>query len=147
MPVEEKYTESHASQTKEHPSEEEEASHGDDNAPAPSTRQGIVMASNQVGLGILSLPKVLDVLVGGIPFEIIFGICLFVKICFTCGSATVTISIPSPQYAIQPRGLYGGLCGCGSHRVLATLSATPIQVQALFMDGVGLWASISQLAA
>ncbi|KAG5958119.1 hypothetical protein E4U57_001496 [Claviceps arundinis] len=168
MPVEEKNTESHALQTKEH-KPEEEASHGDDNAPAPSTRQGIasihesdqqpgtaanifsqggqnyrtmgrwdtalVMASNQVGLGILSLPKVLDVLgllpgvaaivslgiiswytayellqfyrkhphvvnmadmarvVGGIPFEIIFGICLIVKICFTCGSATVTISI------------------------------------------------------
>ncbi|KAG5990365.1 hypothetical protein E4U52_004649 [Claviceps spartinae] len=95
----------------------------------------LVMARNQVGLGILSLPKVLDVLgllprvaaivslgiiswytayellqfyrrhphvvnmadmarvVGEIPFEIIFGICLVVKICFTCGSATVTISI------------------------------------------------------
>ncbi|KAG6268563.1 hypothetical protein E4U49_007193 [Claviceps purpurea] len=148
---------------------EQESSHGDYNAPAPSTRQGIasihetdeqpgtaanifsqggqnyrtmgrwdtalVLASNQVGLGILSLPKVLDVLgllpgvaailslgiiswytayellqfyrkhphvvnmadmarvVGGIPLEIIFGICLLVKICFTCGSATVTISI------------------------------------------------------
>ncbi|KAG6312617.1 hypothetical protein E4U44_003169 [Claviceps purpurea] len=168
MPVDEKHTEAHASQTKEH-TPEQESSHGDDNAPAPSTRQGIasihetdeqpgtaanifsqggqnyrtmgrwdtalVLASNQVGLGILSLPKVLDVLgllpgvaailslgiiswytayellqfyrkhphvvnmadmarvVGGIPLEIIFGICLLVKICFTCGSATVTISI------------------------------------------------------
>ncbi|KAG6306297.1 hypothetical protein E4U45_007401 [Claviceps purpurea] len=168
MPVDEKYTEPHAPQTKEH-TPEQESSHGDDNAPAPSTRQGIasihetdeqpgtaanifsqggqnyrtmgrwatalVLASNQVGLGILSLPKVLDVLgllpgvaailslgiiswytayellqfyrkhphvvnmadmarvVGGIPLEIIFGICLLVKICFTCGSATVTISI------------------------------------------------------
>ncbi|KAG6208101.1 hypothetical protein E4U35_000332 [Claviceps purpurea] len=168
MPVDEKYTEPHALQTKEH-TPEQESSHGDYNAPAPSTRQGIasihetdeqpgtaanifsqggqnyrtmgrwdtalVLASNQVGLGILSLPKVLDVLgllpgvaailslgiiswytayellqfyrkhphvvnmadmarvVGGIPLEIIFGICLLVKICFTCGSATVTISI------------------------------------------------------
>ncbi|KAG6249853.1 hypothetical protein E4U24_001949 [Claviceps purpurea] len=168
MPVDEKHTEAHASQTKEH-TPEQESSHGDYNAPAPSTRQGIasihetdeqpgtaanifsqggqnyrtmgrwdtalVLASNQVGLGILSLPKVLDVLgllpgvaailslgiiswytayellqfyrkhphvvnmadmarvVGGIPLEIIFGICLLVKICFTCGSATVTISI------------------------------------------------------
>ncbi|KAG6179712.1 hypothetical protein E4U27_003097 [Claviceps purpurea] len=168
MPVDEKHTEPHALQTKEH-TPEQESSHGDYNAPAPSTRQGIasihetdeqpgtaanifsqggqnyrtmdrwdkalVLASNQVGLGILSLPKVLDVLgllpgvaailslgiiswytayellqfyrkhphvvnmadmarvVGGIPLEIIFGICLLVKICFTCGSATVTISI------------------------------------------------------
>ncbi|KAG6319935.1 hypothetical protein E4U22_003904 [Claviceps purpurea] len=168
MLVDEKCTEPHAPQTKEH-TPEQESSHGDYNAPAPSTRQGIasihetdeqpgtaanifsqggqnyrtmgrwdtalVLASNQVGLGILSLPKVLDVLgllpgvaailslgiiswytayellqfyrkhphvvnmadmarvVGGIPLEIIFGICLLVKICFTCGSATVTISI------------------------------------------------------
>ncbi|KAG6267683.1 hypothetical protein E4U47_005131 [Claviceps purpurea] len=168
MPVDEKHTEPHAPQTKEH-TPEQESSHGDYNAPAPSTRQGIVsihetdeqpgtaanifsqggqnyrtmgrwdtalvLASNQVGLGIISLPKVLDVLghlpgvaailslgiiswytayellqlyrkhphvvnmadmarvVGGIPLEIIFGICLLVKICFTCGSATVTISI------------------------------------------------------
>ncbi|KAG6166941.1 hypothetical protein E4U51_003216 [Claviceps purpurea] len=168
MPVDEENTEPHAPQTKEH-TPEQESSHGDDNAPAPSTRQGIasihetdeqpgtaanifsqggqnyrtmgrwdtalVLASNQVGLGIISLPKVLDVLghlpgvaailslgiiswytayellqlyrkhphvvnmadmarvVGGIPLEIIFGICLLVKICFTCGSATVTISI------------------------------------------------------
>ncbi|KAG6180033.1 hypothetical protein E4U36_005156 [Claviceps purpurea] len=168
MPVDEKYTEPHALQTKEH-TPEQESSHGDYNAPAPSTRQvtasihetdeqpgtaanifsqggqnyrtmgrwdtALVLASNQVGLGILSLPKVLDVLgllpgvaailslgiiswytayellqfyrkhphvvnmadmarvVGGIPLEIIFGICLLVKICFTCGSATVTISI------------------------------------------------------
>ncbi|KAG6290203.1 hypothetical protein E4U46_001988 [Claviceps purpurea] len=168
MPVDEKHTEPHAPQTKEH-TPEQESSHGDYNAPAPSTRQGIasihetdeqpgtaanifsqggqnyrtmgrwdtalVLASNQVGLGILSLPKALDVLgllpgvaailslgiiswytayellqfyrkhphvvnmadmarvVGGIPLEIIFGICLLVKICFTCGSATVTISI------------------------------------------------------
>ncbi|KAG6132114.1 hypothetical protein E4U12_003327 [Claviceps purpurea] len=168
MLVDEKCTEPHAPQTKEH-TPEQESSHGDYNAPAPSTRQGIasihetdeqpgtaanifsqggqnyrtmgrwdtalVLASNQVGLGILSLPKALDVLgllpgvaailslgiiswytayellqfyrkhphvvnmadmarvVGGIPLEIIFGICLLVKICFTCGSATVTISI------------------------------------------------------
>ncbi|KAG6235510.1 hypothetical protein E4U25_004731 [Claviceps purpurea] len=185
MPVDEKHTEPHAPQTKEH-TPEQESSHGDYNAPAPSTRQGIasihetdeqpgtaanifsqggqnyrtmdrwdtalVLASNQVGLGILSLPKALDVLgllpgvaailslgiiswytayellqfyrkhphvvnmadmarvVGGIPLEIIFGICLLVnvtasqcaiqlsytphkRICFTCGSATVTISI------------------------------------------------------
>ncbi|KAG6231655.1 hypothetical protein E4U34_002220 [Claviceps purpurea] len=87
MPVDEKHTEAHASQTKEH-TPEQESSHGDYNAPAPSTRQGIasihetdeqpgtaanifsqggqnyrtmgrwdtalVLASNQVGLGILT---------------------------------------------------------------------------------------------
>ena len=94
-----------------------------------------VLLTNQIGLGILSLPKILDVLgivpsviaivglgivswytayellqfykrhphvvnmadmarvVGGVPFEVAFGIGLLIKICFTCGSATVTISI------------------------------------------------------
>ncbi|GJN78495.1 hypothetical protein PLIIFM63780_001989 [Purpureocillium lilacinum] len=95
----------------------------------------LVLVTNQVGLGILSLPKILLTLglvpgviailglgvvsfytafellqfwrahphcvnmvdmarvVGGRPLEVIVGVSLLVKICMTCGSATVTIAV------------------------------------------------------
>ncbi|KAG6044249.1 hypothetical protein E4U39_003554 [Claviceps sp. Clav50 group G5] len=207
MPVEEKYTESHAPQTKEHPPQEE-ASHGDDNAPAPFTRQGmasihesdeqpgtaanifsqggqnyrtmgrwdtaLVLASNQVGLRILSLPKVLDVLVllPGVAAILCLGI-------ISWYSAYELVQFYRKHPHVVNAGRHGtrsrrdtlrnhlehlpprqdllhmrmrirhrdhlhsphstrypatgparwSLCGCGSHRVLATLSATPIQVR------------------
>ncbi|KAJ6437246.1 amino acid transporter [Purpureocillium lavendulum] len=95
----------------------------------------LVLVTNQVGLGILSLPKILLTLglvpgiiailglgvvstytayellqfwrahphcvnmvdmarvVGGRPLEAILGVSLLIKICMTCGSATVTIAV------------------------------------------------------
>lgn len=95
----------------------------------------LVLITNQVGMGILSLPAMLRILgivpgaiaiigvgllsnytayellqfyrkyphvvnivdmariVGGHPFEVVVGIGVLVKLCFTCSSATVTLSV------------------------------------------------------
>ncbi|EEY16039.1 amino acid transporter [Verticillium alfalfae VaMs.102] len=66
---------------------------------------GIILITNQVGIGILSLPRctagiphcvnIVDMckVVGGKPLEILGGIAMIINICFTCTSATVTVSI------------------------------------------------------
>ncbi|OAQ61465.1 amino acid transporter [Pochonia chlamydosporia 170] len=144
----------------------------------------LVLASNQVGLGILSLPKILDVLgivpsvitiigfgvvswytayellqfyrrhphvvnmvdmarvVGGVPFEIIFGICLLIKICFTCGSATITISIALNTLSNH------GMCTVGFAGIAAIacwLLCLPRKFK--FVAQVGLPSTISIIAA
>ncbi|KAG6005979.1 hypothetical protein E4U21_007472 [Claviceps maximensis] len=144
----------------------------------------LVLASNQVGLGILSLPKVLDVLgivpsimaivalgvvswytayellqfyrkhphvvnmvemarvVGGVPFEIIFGICVLVKICFTCGSVTITLSIALNTLSNH------GICTVGFAAIAAVVCwmlCLPRQFK--FVAYVGLPSTVSILLA
>ncbi|KAH0591983.1 hypothetical protein MHUMG1_10278 [Metarhizium humberi] len=144
----------------------------------------LVLASNQVGLGILSLPKILDVLgivpavitiiglgvvswytayellqfyrkhphvvnmadmarvIGGVPFEVVFGICLLIKICFTCGSATITISIALNTISNH------GLCTVGFAGIAAIacwLLCLPRKFK--FVAQVGLPSTISIIAA
>lgn len=144
----------------------------------------LVLISNQVGLGILSLPKILDVLglvpgviailglgivswytafellqfylkhphvvnmadmarvIGGVRFEIIFGICLLIKLCFTCGSATIATSIALNTLTSH------GMCTVGFAGVAAIaflLLCLPRKFK--FVAQFGLPSTISILAA
>lgn len=144
----------------------------------------LVLVTNQVGLGILSLPKILQTLglvpgiiaiiglgllstytafellqfyrahphcvnmvdmarvVGGVPFEIILGVSLLVKICMTCGSATVTIAIALNTISNH------GMCTVGFAGVAAVgcwLLCLPRTFK--FVSQTGIPSTISILAA
>lgn len=144
----------------------------------------LVLITNQVGLGILSLPRVLHILgivpgviaiiglgivstytayellqfyrrhphcvnmadmarvVGGLPFEIILGIGLFINIILTCGSVTVTISVALNTITNH------GMCTVGFAGIAALVCwALCLPRTFKFVSQVGIPSTISIIAA
>ena len=69
------------------------------------TRTALIFFTNQVGIGILSLPSTMHtlglipgiftivILMGGLPLQVIVGIANVLNLCLICASANVTLSI------------------------------------------------------